>query len=140
MKNELVNEVSAPVKSSPRPRWMVVDDDDGVRDFLACLLESQGFAEVVRFRCGREALVEFQTAPGRYEFVITDFDMPGMNGVELCRAMRLVSPQVKIALATGSGIANESTVQLMGFCGLLPKPFPAADVWRLMRSAGVLPI
>lgn len=140
MKNELVNdEVLAQQAPVRRTRWMVVDDDDGVRNFLACLLESQGFAEVARFRSGREALVEFQAMPGRYDFVITDFDMPGMNGVELCRAMRLISPHVKVALATGSGIATEANVGMMGFCGLLPKPFPAAEVWRLMRSVGVLP-
>ncbi|TAL04033.1 MAG: response regulator, partial [Verrucomicrobia bacterium] len=71
-------------------------------------------------------------------FVITDFDMPGMNGIELCRRLHEVAPRLKIVLASGSGIANEAGARQCGFCGFLPKPFPAAELFRTIEAAGVL--
>ena len=64
--------------------------------------------------------------------------MPGMNGIELCRRMHAVVPGLKIVLATGSSVANEAGARRCGFCGLLAKPFPAAALWRIVESAGLL--
>lgn len=127
-----------PVRPRPRPRWLVVDDDEGVLGFLAALLETLGLAEVQRFNHPAAALAALAAAPDRCQLVITDLEMPGMNGIELCRRMRRVVPQLKIVLATGSCAVNEAGARCCGFIGLLNKPFPAADLWRTLSAAGVL--
>lgn len=138
MKTEMVpDSISKRERPTSRVRWMVVDDDDSVRDFVASVLELRGVAEVSRFRCAQEALAAFTATPDQFQFVITDLDMPGMNGIELCRRLRTMAPQLKVVLATGNGAANEVGAQQCGFFGLLAKPFPAADVWRMVEAAGV---
>lgn len=131
--------IAKPMRSARRTRWMVVDDDDGVRDFVANVLEMRGEAEVARFRCPQEALTAFRAAPGEFEFVITDLDMPGMNGIELCRRLRALAPELKVVLATGNGATHEAGARQCGFFGLLAKPFPATAVWHILESAGVVP-
>jgi two-component system cell cycle sensor histidine kinase/response regulator CckA len=139
MKTEMqLDSKEAKTQTSPRARWMVVDDNEGVLDLLADLLEALGVADVQRFHSGAAALAAFNASPNQFQFVITDFDMPGMNGIELCRRLHEVAPRLKIVLASGSGIANEAGARQCGFCGFLPKPFPAADLWRTIEAAGVL--
>jgi CheY-like chemotaxis protein len=138
MKTEMLpDSISKRENPARRARWMVVDDDDSVRDFVAGVLEMRGAADVASFRSGPEALAAFTAMPDQFEFVITDLDMPGMNGIELCRRLRAMAPQLKVVLATGNGAANETGAQQCGFFGLLAKPFPAADVWRMVEAAGV---
>lgn len=120
-----------------RARWMVVDDDDGVREFVANLLELRGGAEVARFRCPQEALTAFSATPEQFQFVITDLEMPGMSGIELCRQLRALAPELKVVLATGSGATNEAGARQCGFFGLLAKPFPATAVWHMLEAAGI---
>ena|ERR1051325_12003066 len=140
MKTEMLfDSMATETQTAPaRARWMVVDDNEGVLDFLASLLETLGVADVQRFHSGAEALAAFASSPDRFQFVITDLEMPGMNGIELCRRLHQVSPQVKVVLATGSAAANETGARACGFCGMLAKPFPAAELWRTMEAAGVL--
>lgn len=121
-----------------RARWMVVDDDDSVRDFLATVLEMRGVAEVTTFRSGPEALAAFTAAPEQFQFVITDLDMPGMNGIELCRQLRALAPQLKIMLTSGNLAANADGAKCCGFCGMIAKPFPTAELWRTVEACGVL--
>lgn len=125
--------------SAARPWWMVVDDDDSVRNFIVAVLEMRGVADVSSFRCGSEALAAFAAKPDQFTFVITDLDMPGMNGVELCQRLRALAPQLKIALATGNGSITEIEARQSGFNGLLSKPFTAAEIWCLTEAIGVHP-
>jgi CheY-like chemotaxis protein len=139
MKTEMLPaSISKTETTAARARWMVVDDDDSVRDFLASVLEMRGVADVCRFRSGPEALAAFHAMPNQYQFVITDLDMPGMNGIELCRRLRAMAPELKVVLATGNVAANETGARQCGFCGLLAKPFPVAEVWRLAEAVGVV--
>ena len=125
MKTEMQSDSISKVETTAaRARWMVVDDDDGVRDFLACVLQMRGVADIASFRSGTEALAAFTATPEQFQFVITDLDMPGMNGIELCRQLHAVAPQLKIMLTTGNLAANVDGAKRCGFCGMLAKPFP----------------
>src|SRR5579871_188410 len=83
-------------------RWMVVDDTDSVRELIALLLQQLDCAEICCFSSGAAALAAYTAAPDDYQFVVTDFEMPGMNGIELCRKLLAVTPELKVLLATGS--------------------------------------
>jgi CheY-like chemotaxis protein len=118
-------------------RWMVVDESQEVLDSLAMLLERLGRAEVFKFRSGEEALNCFALFPDEFELVITDLELPGLNGVELCRRMRNISPSAKIILSTGGAITPQQFALCSGFNGVLQKPYSVADLWRVVKS--VLP-
>ena len=116
---------------------MVVDDNPGVLEFVASILEMTKRAEVSRFHCATEALEAFKAAPEKFQFVVTDFEMPGLNGIELGRRLLAASPCARILLVTGSTAITEAEARRWGFCGMLPKPFSATALWQAAETAGV---
>lgn len=114
---------------------MVVDDDAGVLEFLARLLKSLNLADVRCFQSSAHALRAFEAQSDHYSFVVTDLEMPGMDGIELCRRLRCISPRLKVLLSTGSGLITEDEARQIGFCGLLPKPFPVAALCRALATS-----
>jgi len=74
-----------------RPKVLLAEDHDDTRDALSMLLELQGY-EVLAARDGEEALrVALQVAP---DVVITDYDMPKLDGAGLARQLRALSHPV----------------------------------------------
>lgn len=75
----------------------VVEDDESVRESLEGLFESVGF-ETLTYICGEDLL-----ASGRLpdiDCLITDFGLPGMNGIELLRAARAIRTQLPVIVIT----------------------------------------
>lgn len=66
-------------------RFLVVDDDPTIRRYLKCLLERKGY-EVSTAANGGEALDRARV--GTFDFVLTDWMMPELDGLELCRRIR----------------------------------------------------
>ena len=118
---------------------MVVDDNTDILYLTSAILERLIGVPVECFHSPQAALAAFQKAPERYEFVITDFDMPGMDGEELCRRLHEIDPALKVLLSTGSGIVSDDIVEEWGFCGCLHKPFPLSQLKTILVRAGILP-
>jgi len=76
---------------------LVVDDDPGVVKALGRLLESAGHT-VETPVSGREALLLFEKE--KFDLVITDYQMPGMNGDELAAAIKTLVPTQPILILT----------------------------------------
>jgi len=127
----------AQTETASRPRWMIVDDNEDILLLMRDIAAQFSDAEIVCFNSPQAALAAFGAAPENFELVITDFEMPGMNGVELCHRLRAISPAAKILLATGSGLVSEEAAANEGFCGLLHKPFPFAVLRNILESIGV---
>ena len=117
-----MNTVSAATQS----HWLLVDDNEDILRLLSAVLKNLTDAPIECFTTPHAALAAFADAPAKYELVITDFEMPGMDGVELCRQLHQISPAQKIFLATGSGFFTEAQARHAGFSALLHKPFPLA--------------
>lgn len=119
-------------------RWMVVDDNADILFLTGAILERVAGATVECFHSPLKALAAFAAAPENFGLVVTDFEMPGMDGVEFCRRLRELAPSLKVLLATGSGIISPDAAAALGFCGLLHKPFPVAELKRALVRAGVM--
>src|SRR5579863_317164 len=78
--------------------WLLVDDNEEILTTISALLETLTGATVECHSSAGSALAAFTAAPGRYELIVTDYEMPGMNGVELCRRLKAVAPDQKIIL------------------------------------------
>jgi CheY-like chemotaxis protein len=69
------------------PRFLVVDDDDESRDTIVEYLYSLGFPQVVQAKDGQEALKILDKDPA-INFIISDWDMPKLNGLTLLQKVR----------------------------------------------------
>ncbi|HTR42966.1 MAG TPA: response regulator [Pseudomonadales bacterium] len=115
-------------------RWMLVDDDKGALIFMRTIVSKLGVAHIECFASGEDALAAFKANPGAYEMVITDFQMPGMDGVELSRHLYAIAPKIKILLMTGSHLFNDEVAAREGFSGFLKKPFHPPALQRVLAA------
>ena len=102
---------------------LVVDDEPLVRDVTASILEDFG-CEVITAASGSEAL-EKLSSHHRIEILITDINMPGMDGYELAERAKRMHRRLKVIVLSGRERDG------MGF-PLVRKPFLARDLKRVM--------
>jgi CheY-like chemotaxis protein len=77
---------------------LVVDDEECIREGLVWIIEWIGF-QVLAADCGMKALKLFEK--NLFDVVFTDYNMPGMNGSELARCIKEISPGTLVVLLTG---------------------------------------
>jgi CheY-like chemotaxis protein len=80
-------------------RVLVVDDEDGVRQFVASVLQEAAF-DAVEADGGRAALQRLESG-AEFDLLLTDVRMPGMDGFELARRARALRPELRVLFMTG---------------------------------------
>lgn len=80
---------------------LCVDDDPGIRNFYARMFSSHGY-EVITSINGMQALKLFHSKEQEIDAVISDYDMPEMNGAELAAEIKRCNPMLPIIMASGS--------------------------------------
>lgn len=81
-------------------RILIVDDEAALLDLLKRYLERLGY-EVDVASNPEDALANFEADPERYECVLTDLSLPGMNGEELLERMRGKNPRLRALISSG---------------------------------------
>ncbi len=114
-------------------RILVVDDDLVVQKALRRLLESNGY-NVTTCSSGMEAL---QVCKGEAFFVsLVDFKMPEMDGMELIRRLKKITPAMSIIMITAYGeISTSVEAMKQGAFHFMTKPFDNEEVLELVASA-----
>jgi len=117
-----------------RPRnetVLVVDDEPLMREFMAEILRDTGY-EVLEASGAMEAQQLIQ-ANRNINLLLTDFSMPGTNGLELARWFQSKYPRIKVLITTGAlwDLANQVGEQ-EGMAILL-KPFDVVQLSRMVR-------
>jgi FixJ family two-component response regulator len=112
---------------------VAVDDDFRVRESLESLIESAGYAPVV-FSSAEEFLLSGTLTTATC--VITDVRMPGMDGIELQRRIRLERPTLPVVFITAHNSSNEIRQKALddGAVDFLYKPFNAAKLLELIQA------
>lgn len=105
---------------------LVVDDTEGIRNLLRSLLESAGFA-VEEAENGVAALALLHAK--QFACVITDLEMPEMDGKALAERTKVLFPQIPVIMATGNRAAAEGAPVF----GIVGKPFKNKEVLKLIQ-------
>ena len=113
---------------------LIVDDSVSMRQLVSFALKDAGY-DVVAAVNGRDALEKLNGA--KVEMVITDLNMPEMNGIELIRQLR-GSPGYKfvpiVMLTTESQGSKQQEGRLAGASGWIVKPFKPEQLMEVVRK------
>jgi len=112
-----------------KKRILVVDDDYDIRNILSKFLLIQGF-EVETADNGLEALEIF--TENHFDTVLTDFQMPGMDGIKLAHQIRKNDPKKLIIMMTGNKLMSRQEDELVDH--VMGKPFKLNEIYALLRS------
>ncbi len=113
---------------------LFVDDEEHYVVAMKPALESLGYT-VAACTDSREALMRFRERPIQFDVVVTDFNMPGMNGLELARRIKMTRPCLPIVLITGyTGWEEIPDAARLGIEAVLQKPFSRAQLSRALHE------
>ncbi|MGE4578303.1 MAG: sigma-54-dependent transcriptional regulator [Desulfuromonadales bacterium] len=112
---------------------LVVDDESVIREGVRRILLQGGY-QAETSSSGNLALERLQSAD--FDLVITDLKMPGMSGMEVLKAIRILQPDVPVVIITGYSTV-ETAVEAMKFGAFdyLAKPFTPEQILQLTESA-----
>ena len=113
-------------------RILVVEDDPMSRELVAGALRHSGH-EVTTACDGAEALEQLKS--GSIRLVVSDWSMPGMDGADLCRAIRASAGQdVYVILLTAKGTGSRFDGLYAGADDYLDKPLDVTDLLASVRA------
>ena len=115
--------------SDPKMKFLVVDDFSTMRRIVRNLLKELGFTNVDEAEDGAIALQKLKAS--EFDFVVTDWNMPNMTGIELLRAIRADAalkalPVLMITAEAKKEIIIEAAQP--GASGYIVKPFTAGTL------------
>ena len=108
---------------------LVVDDFSTMRRIVKNLLRDLGFTNIQEADDGSTALPMLQS--GDFDFVVTDWNMPGMQGIDLLKAIRADSSLAHIPVLLITAEAKKEQIVMAaqaGVNGYIVKPFTAATL------------
>lgn len=112
---------------------LVVDDEKSMREILEIFLKSEGYG-VATAENGEKAIEAVKK--DIFDLIITDMKMPRVNGLELLRNVKQITPDVAVVLITAFG-TTESAVEAMklGAYDYIQKPFQMDNIRLVVKNA-----
>ncbi|HXA44436.1 MAG TPA: response regulator, partial [Candidatus Angelobacter sp.] len=136
----LAHEASIPAGEAPKlpvlrgtGRILVVDDVELLRDFAQNFLEMAGFT-VLTAKNGEEAIRILETSAKPVDIILTDYNMPSMNGADLVKRVSANWPKIRFILASGyldektqADVRNQNAT-------LILKPYTVDDLIKVILA------
>jgi two-component system, cell cycle response regulator CpdR len=115
-------------------RILLADDDAAARDLVQRALANEGH-QVVSTQDGTEALENLQSAPASFDLLISDVQMPGVDGIELIEKAIAVAPNLRVILMSGFADELDRAAHLKGLIAReISKPFTLDQVRSVVRD------
>jgi CheY-like chemotaxis protein len=114
------------IDSPQQTRVLVVDDDPLSLDIAIAIFTQAGF-DVSSANCGADALQRLETR-ATIDLLVTDIEMPGMNGIELAIEARRLHPGLEVLMVSASSDDVGSPLPF------LRKPYQPSELVRLVRT------
>jgi len=113
---------------------LVADDEDLVRSASQRVLEHAGL-QVVAAVDGEQAVAIYTASPERFDVVILDLDMPGLDGEQVFQRLRELNPAVRVLISSGYlDHVREGALRAAGIDGLLDKPYDSLTLLRAVAN------
>jgi len=107
--------------NKPKARILLVEDEEDLNDLVKLNLEMDGFKVISEYN-GISAIQRFKEE--KFDTVVLDIMLPGVSGIEVCEAIRLVNNQVPIIFVSAKGTPEDRIMGLKkGGDDYLSKPF-----------------
>ena len=121
--------------TNPNMKFLVVDDFATMRRIVRNLLKELGFVNVDEAEDGNAALQKLRAS--KFDFIVTDWNMPNMTGIELLRQVR-ADPELKhlpVLMVTAEA-KKENIIEAAqaGASGYVVKPFTAATLDEKLKK------
>jgi two-component system, NtrC family, response regulator PilR len=112
---------------------LVVDDEQGMRDFLKIMLKKQGY-QVQTASNGETALSALKE--GQFDLVISDIRMPGTSGLDLLASIKELNPDLPVIMITAFASPDDAVVAMKnGAFDYISKPFNIEEIKSVVDSA-----
>jgi DNA-binding response OmpR family regulator len=111
---------------------LVIDDDEAIRQVIGVMLENEGFRSIMAAD-GKTGLQEaFAARPG---LIIVDLRMPGLSGVDVCKAIRSAGMQTPLIVLSAVGDEIDKVLLLeIGADDYVVKPFGTRELLARIRA------
>ena len=110
---------------------LIVEDDDYTRESLCDLLEAEGY-DVTSCDNGSTALDSAREKC--FAAIITDYELPGLNGAEIVRSLRHQCPSSFIVGVSAGGKEAQDNFHISGTDVFLEKPYSFEELINLLRQ------
>jgi CheY-like chemotaxis protein len=102
---------------------LIVDDNEAMRGMLEAVLADRGY-KVISAGDGEEALSVFETHRQEVRLVISDLEMPRLDGITMCHALRKSKPDLQFVIVSGFIDAKaQARLSEAGLKHVLHKPY-----------------
>ncbi len=126
--SEAVSPVELPETTGYKSRILVVEDEHEISTIINRVLEAQGFMVQVT-DTAESALALMERTGERFDLVISDIMLPGMNGVQMSKVMQNKHPNMKFLFMSGySSDAIEHYGEFDEASAFIPKPFTISNL------------
>jgi two-component system, cell cycle sensor histidine kinase and response regulator CckA len=111
---------------------LMVDDEPAICNLMKEFLEFEGF-DVITAGNGLDGLRRYQENHDRVQVVITDLDMPAMNGAEMLREIFQMRPAMKVIVASGRRPSQNDLQVESSSTSCLQKPYSPRELAEAVR-------
>jgi CheY-like chemotaxis protein len=125
---------AVPEHRAERPTVLIVEDNNGLRDLAALVLEEAGYS-VLTAASGPEAITVTAAHPTSIDLLLTDLVMPGMSGTKLAERLRGDRLVLNVIYMTGYGGSGDKELTLPPGSDLLIKPFLPEQLLERVEAA-----
>jgi DNA-binding response OmpR family regulator len=111
---------------------LIVEDDQRLAELIKRALEEQGFATAVAYdgQSGKKLALQ-----NNYDLIITDIILPKINGLDLCKQIRAIKPDIPIIMLTALGTTDDKVEGFdAGADDYLVKPFEMRELLARIRA------
>ncbi|MEW5892480.1 MAG: EAL domain-containing protein [Pseudomonadota bacterium] len=147
LRQAAANQGGGGAQAGPAQDWsalhvLVVDDDPFMRAQFSAMLQRLGVRHIRQAGNGAEALAELRSQPQGTEIILTDLNMPGMDGVEFIRHLVAGNYRGGIAFVSGedsrvlSSVQELAKAQGLQVLGTLVKPVYSAALYDVLSRYG----